>query len=88
MRRAFILWCATAAAGCHNPCQSICTRMKNYAEECGIQVPDSDLKACFESQKGVDGEDAKACREYGDPAAIENQWSCEDVAVYWTPSTT
>lgn len=88
MRRAVVLWCGwLAMAGCHNPCQSVCTRMKNYAEDCGIQVPDADLEACFERQKQIDHDDAKACRDYGDPAAIENQWSCEDLEVYWSPST-
>lgn len=77
---------AAVFGGCHNACQDVCARMKAYAEEdCGITVPDAELAACFDSQTDLDPEDAKACRDYGDPAAIESQWSCEDLAVYWAP---
>ena len=75
---------ATVLGGCHNACQDVCARMKAYAEEdCGITVPDAELQECFDSQKDLDPEDAKACRDYGAPAAIENQWTCEDLRVYW-----
>ncbi len=78
---------ASVMGGCHNACQDVCKRMKAYAEEdCGITVPDAELDACYERQTSLDPEDAEACREYGDPAAIENQWSCEDLEVYWAPA--
>lgn len=71
------------AGGCRNACQDVCTQMADYAVECGFTVPDADLDACYARQKNPSGDDAKACRDYGDPTTLRNQWSCEEVSAYF-----
>lgn len=69
--------------GCNNPCQDICRRMAAYAEDCGYTVSDGEVDACIERQSAPEREDIKACRTYGDPETLRNQWACEDLADYW-----
>ena len=70
--------------GCHNSCQQICSKMRKYAEECGISVSQDELSACFERQAGSESKpDRPICREYGDLDTIKQEWSCEDVEDYW-----
>jgi hypothetical protein len=59
--------------------------MADYAtEDCGLTVADSEIDACVERQSaGLEREDAKACREFGDAETIRTQWSCDDLADYW-----
>lgn len=71
-------------ASCHNSCQNICHRMAAYGEECGLSIPDGEIAACIERQSSSEREDLKACRLYGDPESIRQQWSCEDLADYWS----
>jgi len=48
------LLAATVLGACHNACQDVCVRMKEYAEEdCGIQVPDADPGRFFEVPTGL-----------------------------------
>jgi hypothetical protein len=72
------------AVGCRNACQDVCRNMADFAaEDCGIQVSDADLDACYARQKSPEREDAKACRDFGDVDSIRNQWSCEELSGYF-----
>ena len=71
-------------AGCRNSCQEVCVRMADYAEECGFTVPEAELDACIEAQASdLDAADKQACREFGTPELIRNEWTCDDLALYW-----
>jgi uncharacterized Fe-S cluster-containing MiaB family protein len=85
MRQASLLIVALlAAAGCRNSCQQICVRMADYADECGFSVPDDQLAACIDEQaSGLEKEDRQACRDFGTPEAIRNEWTCDELARYW-----
>lgn len=72
-----------AAAACRNSCQQVCVRMADYAEECGISIPDDDLGTCLEEHGQDDAEDRQICREYGDAESIRREWSCEELELYW-----
>jgi len=79
---------AAVAAGCHNPCQDVCVEMKKYAEECGFEISNDDLKACFESQRKPDDVTKAFCVEFGDPETIRVEWaSCDELAIYWDAAT-
>lgn len=79
--RAIIALFVVLAAGCHNPCQQLCVRMADYAEECGFTVPDSEVDACIEEQAKPD--DKQVCRDFGDAETIRDEWSCEELAAYF-----
>ncbi len=70
-----------ALAGCQNPCQSLCVRMTDYAEECGYSVSDEAVDACVEEQS--DPEDPSVCRDFGTADRIREEWTCDDMAVYF-----
>lgn len=70
-----------AVAGCQNPCQSLCVRMADYAGECGFSVSDADVDACIEEQS--DPEDPSVCRDFGTADQIREEWTCEDMGVYF-----
>jgi hypothetical protein len=82
-----VLAAGLLGTGCHNPCQEICSRMADYAaEDCGYTVGDDEISACVERMgSSVEKEDKQACRDLGSPDAIRTQWSCEDLAPYWSP---
>ena len=89
MRGAFVIAAMAAllaGAGCRNPCQQICSRMADYAtEDCGFTVAPADIDACVERQgEGLESEEKKACRDFGDPDVIRAQWTCEEVGVYFS----
>lgn len=68
-------------AGCNNPCQRTCARMKNFAEECGFNVSDAEFDACIDEQSAATKEDKETCREFG--SNIERTWDCDVAAEYW-----
>ncbi|TVQ86494.1 MAG: hypothetical protein EA397_20055 [Deltaproteobacteria bacterium] len=71
-------------AACDNSCQKICTRMARHADRCGFDVDSEDIAECKELQAGsASREFRSSCREYNGRRAIEEEWSCEDIAVYW-----
>ncbi len=72
---------AGALAGCQNPCQTLCVRMADYAEECGFTVTEADIDTCVEEQGSP--EDATVCREFGNAAQIREEWTCDDLGVYF-----
>ena len=73
-----------ATAGCRNACQDICVQMANYAEECGFNVSDAELDACLDEQSSdLEKTDKEACRDFGSPELIRNEWSCNDLEAYW-----
>ena len=79
-----VIVCALPMAGCQNSCQALCVRMAKFAEECGYTVPDEQVDACIESQKGsASSEDRAVCREFGSLPAIEQEWTCDDVSIYF-----
>jgi hypothetical protein len=75
-----------AGSGCRNSCQQICARMADIAaEDCGFTVTDAEVDACVEREgAGLEPEEKKACRDYGDPDVIRAQWSCDEMAPYWS----
>jgi hypothetical protein len=70
-----------AAGGCGNPCQALCVRMADYAEECNLSVSDADISTCKDAQ--ADPVDPSVCREFGNAAQIRDEWTCDDLAVYF-----
>ena len=73
-----------AALGCNNPCQSVCARMADYADECGISVGSDEVGDCISEQAEVTAEEATQCRDFGDARSIRLEWSCDDLEVYWS----
>lgn len=72
-------------SGCHNACQDICVKMKNYAEsECGLVVADDDLATCIDAQAGAASREQRAvCRDYNTQGDIADEWGCEELADYF-----
>lgn len=70
-----------ALTACNTPCQRLCVRLADYAEECGYTVPDAELEACIDEQ--ADADDQKACRQSGDPQTIRTEWSCDDLEAFF-----
>lgn len=69
--------------GCRNPCQQVCVELRDYAEECGFVVADTEFTSCLEAQKKPEDADKEFCRDYGDSTTIREEWGCEDLADYW-----
>ena len=84
---ALVLVVAAGATGCQNACQEICGRMAKYAEDCGIEVSDSDIDACIDEQADAEKETLKSCRQNGSSEDIRTAWSCEDVLDYFQGGT-
>jgi hypothetical protein len=74
---------ALVASACRNACQDTCKSMSEYAIECGFTVSDADLDACYSRQANPDGDDARSCRDLGDLESLRNQWTCDDVSLYF-----
>lgn len=55
--------------------------MADYAEECGFDVPSAELDACLDEQASSDLQ--KSCRLAGDPQTLRNEWSCDEVAIFF-----
>ena len=71
-------------AGCRNACQDICVDMRTVAEECGYVVSDDDFKLCLDEQKGKEArQNLPTCRQFGDEETIREEWTCDDLALYW-----
>lgn len=70
------------AAGCNNPCQQLCTEMARYAEECDLTVDKNDILICQEdlARSDLAEGDLETCADWGDPDAIREWWTCEDLA--------
>ena len=72
------------STGCQNSCQQICTTMRKYAKECGIEVDKSEVSDCISRQSGKASRDNRAaCREFGDLDSIREEWTCDDIEEYW-----
>ena len=75
------------ASACRNSCQQVCASMRTVAEDdCGYVVSGDDFKACVQGQRGGELEDGDraACRDFGSEDAIREEWSCEELADYFT----
>jgi hypothetical protein len=69
---------------CDNACQSICTRMARYAEDCGYTVAEGDLEDCKAEQSTPEARELNGvCRDYNSQATIEAEYTCEEIAFYW-----
>lgn len=79
---AILLGLPLFAAACQTPCQRVCIRMADYAEECGFTVSDAELQTCLDEQ--ADAPDQGACRRAGDPQTIRSEWTCDDLAVFFS----
>jgi len=84
-----IAWVAVlAGASCDSPCQDLCQKMADYAEECKLSVTDAEISSCVDRMGQDQTSDSRqACRNFGDPEVIRAQWSCDDLAAYWTDGT-
>ena len=72
------------AAGCKNSCVAVCDEMEAYAAECEITMAETELKACYDSQKGSESRNNRAtCSEFGDGEVIREEWTCADLAYFW-----
>lgn len=78
-----VLLLVLAAAGCNNPCQRLCVRLADYAAECGLDVSSSELDACLDEQADAPGDDLRACRTGGDPITVREQWTCDDLRLFF-----
>lgn len=73
-----------AATACRNACQDICPRMKAYAEDCGFEVSQDELRTCIQEQSGSNSSDDRAiCRQEGSRSTLREEWTCEDLSDYW-----
>ena len=76
-----------ALTGCHNACQHLCVEMEDFAIECGIAVPNSQFIQCLEDQAGTNSRgNRKDCRQNNSPGDIREEWTCEDIEIYWGES--
>jgi hypothetical protein len=75
-----------AGAGCANPCEDVCDVLADYAEDdCGMVVTSADRDACRDAQAGEPSEArADACEAAGDPDALREWWTCDDVRANFT----
>ena len=80
---AALLAVSVGLGACRGPCEKVCVNLATYAEECGFSVSDSELDTCMDGQKDATADEKGVCREYGDPAVIRNEWTCDDLAAYW-----
>lgn len=80
----WVLISVAVAAGCNNPCQRVCARMADYAEECGYDVSSSEIGDCISSQAGIEKQDIEQCRDFGDAQSIRLEWTCDDLDAYWS----
>lgn len=81
----FVVGCAVATvglAGCQNSCQALCDTFATYAAECGLDYTEGDVEQCRADLADASGEQIGLCQDYGQPATVERQWSCEDVLLY------
>lgn len=71
-----------AAAGCGNPCQQLCVEMARYAEECELEVDKNDILVCRDElgRGALTDAELQTCADWGDPDAIREWWTCEDLA--------
>lgn len=81
LRAAPLIVAVLANAGCHNACQRLCVRMKDYAEECGQTVSDAELTECLDAR--ADEGENNVCRDFGSADILRNEWTCDDIAIYW-----
>ncbi|MCB9673692.1 MAG: hypothetical protein H6737_01170 [Alphaproteobacteria bacterium] len=72
---------ALLLGACQTPCQRLCVRMADYAEECGFTVSDAEIDTCIAEQ--ADAEDQGACRAAGAPAIIRDQLSCDELEIFF-----
>jgi hypothetical protein len=77
----YLLPFALLLGACQTPCQRVCVRMADYAEECGFTVSDAEIDTCLDEQASA--EDQGACRRAGAPQTIRNEWSCEDLEIFF-----
>jgi hypothetical protein len=59
--------------------------MADFAEECGFSIPESEIDACIEEQADESSDDKRYCSDFGDAETIRNNWTCEELEVYWGP---
>jgi hypothetical protein len=68
--------------GCRNPCQNLCLDIRDFAEEeCGITVPEEQVKSCLKTQRQIEREQAQSCMTAA--PSLEEEWECDDVEVYF-----
>ncbi len=75
----------TLVSGCNNACQDLCDELADYATECEIEVPESEVDTCVKNHQRRDLEDGKleVCEDFNDPETLREEWSCADLEEYW-----
>lgn len=83
MRLVGALTLLATLVACHNPCQDLCKEIAQYAEDCGLTVPDGEPGACIDATRRSELEDGdtQTCRENAD--FLRTEWTCDDVALYF-----
>jgi len=89
---------AFGLSGCRNSCQRVCIELRDYAEECGVTIPDGQFKDCISAQRRGNirdyleaqygEEDAPGVNERLDVCSeslptLRDDWSCDDVLRYF-----
>jgi len=72
-----------AFMGCNNPCQQLCDEVASFATECGYSITDDQVDQCMDDHASDQLRDgtSEVCAEYKDE--IREEWTCDDVAVYF-----
>lgn len=81
----FVVGCAVVAvglAGCQNSCQALCDTLAERSAACGLDYSEADVDRCRADLADASGEQVGLCLDFGQPATVERQWSCEDVLLY------
>ena len=80
-----LLFSMISFLGCRNSCQQVCVHMTKYAEECGFTVDSTQLTTCIQEQAGQGSrDDREACRDYNDPEVVRAEWTCDDLALFFS----
>lgn len=74
-------------AACNNPCQALCVTLADYARECGVTWEEAEITACINRQSNPGRESLRTCRDFGAPDRVRDEWACDDVLLYLTPSS-
>lgn len=81
---AAVAFALPALGGCRNACQDLCVRLADYAtEDCGFTVSDAELSTCIDAEAEASADERRVCRDFGSATTIRDEWTCEDLGVYW-----
>ena len=70
------------SSGCANDCQQLCVDIRAFAKDCGEPFTDEDFQECMKEQGKKNGDERRSCT-LARETPIEEQWTCEDIEVYF-----